>query len=255
MECPEHAFVDVVDFLQQVQRYPNFEWIYRGQADAAWPLMPKAGRPEYFDPTWEEERLSEPGIPLPLKDLGRFYAWRRRAVAYSGSIPQDDFECLALAQHYGLATRLLDWTTNPLVALYFAAETHQDTDGAVYCYLPWRSLKGEPYYLDAVRHVVHYAPRPFDQRVLVQDAVFTIHPQPSVPLTPDTLPPESESNAPECVDLVRFRVVARAKSIILRQLSDIGVNRKRLFPDLEGLSAFINWETRQQVEAKEKPVE
>jgi len=253
MECPEYTFVDVADFLRQVQRYPSIGWIYRGQADSGWPLIPKAGRPEYFDPTWEEKRRREP--ETPPKDLGRFNAWRKRAVAYSGFIPQNDFECLALAQHYGLATRLLDWTTNPLVALYFAAETHHHTDGAVYCYLSWHFVEVDRADLHEVPHVVQYAPRPFDQRVLVQDAVFTIHPQPNVPLTPDTPPPESERIAPEGVDLVRFRVIARAKSNTLRQLSDIGVNRKRLFPDLEGLSAFINWETRRQVEAKKKRVE
>jgi hypothetical protein len=91
--------------------------------------------------------------------------------------------------------------------------------------------------------------------MLVQDAVFTMHPQPNVPLTPGKPHPEITGFAPEDVDLVRFKVIAVAKPIILRQLSDVGVSRKRLFPDLEGLSAFINWETRRQVEGERKRVE
>jgi len=248
MKCPEHSFIDVPDFLQQVRRYPSIGWIYRGQADATWPLIAKAGRPEYFDPTWQEKWAQEPDIPP--QDLGKFNVWRDEAVAYSQSIPQSDFECLAYAQHYGLATRLLDWTRNPLVGLYFAAETHHESDGAVYCYLPWSCVDLRGADLENVPRVARYDPRPFDRRLLTQDAVFTIHPEPQVPLSPEKPPPEAERIAPDGVNLVRFTVLSEVKSIILRQLSDIGVSRKRLFPDLQGLSEFINWETKRHLKWK-----
>ncbi|MBW8182913.1 FRG domain-containing protein [Shewanella nanhaiensis] len=53
-------------------------------------------------------------------------------VIPSSEIPTCEFEWLFLAQHYSLPTRLLDWSTNPLVALYFAVEKDDATDGGIY---------------------------------------------------------------------------------------------------------------------------
>ena len=44
----------------------------------------------------------------------------------------DHFGWLFLAQHYGVPTRLLDWTENPLVAAYFAVLDHPDDDGCIW---------------------------------------------------------------------------------------------------------------------------
>lgn len=243
MEVSEKKILTVPQYLQLIENYPSFVWIYRGQADILWPLRPKAGRPEYF--LEENEERCNKGYPP--RDLGRFKDWREQAVAYTKSLPDNDLECLAYAQHYGLATRLLDWTKNPLVALYFAAESESSKDGAVYCYLSWRIIEAHKTQLNSINNIVLYLPRPFDRRILAQGGVFTFHPQPEIPLTPDKPHPDAAQIAPDGVDLVVFRVLADTKKILLRQLSDIGINRKTLFPDLEGLSHMINWETMRMV--------
>jgi hypothetical protein len=46
------------------------------------------------------------------------------------------------------------------------------------------------------------------------------------------------------MNLVCFTIEAKMKPILKRQLDELGVNRKSLFPDLEGLSEFVNWGTR-----------
>jgi hypothetical protein len=74
-------------------------WIFRGHADATWKLVPKAGRAPY----WSGE---------PKRDAHLFDKWKRQAVGYLSSRLPTDWDWLAVAQHHGLATRLLDWSTN-----------------------------------------------------------------------------------------------------------------------------------------------
>ncbi len=241
MEAVEHKFVTIPQFVEIAQRYSSeLGWIFRGQGDITWPLRPKAGRPEYYlaaNPTWKERGQTS-------ADLGRFGQWREEAVAFTQSLPKNQFECLAFAQHYGLATRLLDWTTNPLVALFFAVESHGMVDGGVFCHFPWWSVNREKASLESkLDRVSKLTPRPFDRRIVAQGAVFTYHIQPEVALQPRAPEKEAEIAVPGGVDLVQIRVLAKTKPMIQRQLSELGISRKTLFPDLEGLSDFVNWKT------------
>lgn len=96
---------------------------FRGQANSAWVLTPKIWRPQYSDANEAEMRLEFESVGHPLAPSGSKY---------------DKWHWYFLMQHYGAPTRLLDFTINPLVALYFAIRENGDQDAAVWVVDPWR---------------------------------------------------------------------------------------------------------------------
>lgn len=97
----------VADLARVLARggFPETRW-FRGQANADWALHPGLARK-----------------PATLKhEAALMKRFRQNATTLVPHRPADEWEWLFLAQHYGLPTRLLDWSENPLVALYFAAE-------------------------------------------------------------------------------------------------------------------------------------
>lgn len=213
-------------------------WKFRGESRADWALLPKAGRKEFFDPDWQERKPN-----APARDLGRFNAWRRSAVAITSALPENDFECLAVAQHHGLATRLLDWTLNPLVALFFAVNQHKDHDGAVYFLRLDKVIDTERNKIDEVEGVAWLIVRPMAQRILVQDGIFTFHSPPNLEVASEKLHDDLMGLTGHNASLQRAIIRKQDKAAIERQLSDFGFNHRRLFPDLDGLSRHVNWET------------
>ena len=240
MKPTEYNIASIPQFLELILHNPAVFWVYRGQGDVSWPLLPKAGRPEYFlaaTDFWEARGQFS-------SDLGRFGHWRENAIAFCQHLPENDFECLAFAQHYGLATRLLDWTENSLVALYFAVEEQSQTDGAVFCYFQSSIVDSEKATFERLKQVATYKPRPFDRRILAQGGVFSYHPNPKIALEAKPLTEQENKFDSSGLDLIVIRISWKIKPALKRMLNDIGISRKILFPDLDGLSNFVNWETR-----------
>ena len=227
---PRIITLEHLDMLHVVFRgyrsQEGFAFLFRGQADDAWDVLPKAGRKDFLLPD--------------NRDLGRFLAWSRQAVAYT-TLPSNDLEMLAIAQHHGLATRLLDWTMNPLVACFFACSECPKKDGAVYIVETPDQVVSEEHTLDNLKNltgVYAYLPKSVSPRLLNQKGVFTIHCDASQKIA------AKESRLTKGMpNLVILKIPAGLKFSIIKHIEDYGVDRSVLFPDLDGLSALVNQKT------------
>jgi hypothetical protein len=158
---------------------------------------------------------------------------------------------LFLMQHYGLPTRLLDWSASPLVALFFAVQDEKDHSkpGVIWALDPVMLNKNQhnlnsvlssdyPLVIEAAtdalnvpgtktyRKFLSVLPAQTDIRHLVQSTAFTIHGSP----TPIEELPGSDTY------LTKFEVPADAKSFLRNILSDFQISESTLFPDLENLA-------------------
>ncbi len=186
----------------------------------------------------------------------------RKYAHTEGSLADSIWDWLALAQHRGLPTRLLDWTYSPLVALHFACDTPADFDGdgAVWCVnfveankrLPSRLKRimtkegSETLTVDMLGafgslddfdrlsrrpFLVFMEPPAIDRRILNQFALFSLMSSPVA---------EMDEWMREHPTLCRRVIVpARLKWEIRDKLDQANINERILFPDLDGLSRWL----------------
>src|SRR5262245_17322956 len=99
------------DFLGS--HHPHIRGWFRGQSDSNWRLTPGVYRPGFNVKDENARLLKERHLTQDFRAMS--------AGLLAGN--KSESEIYFIQQNYRMPTRLLDWTTNPLAALYFAVET------------------------------------------------------------------------------------------------------------------------------------
>lgn len=218
---------------------PDRVYWFRGHSDIRWKLTPGALRHEAVE---KRQRA--------LALLGDF---RRLVVTKLPTPPPvSPIEWLGLAQHYGLQTRLLDWTENPAMALYFACMDRR-THGAILMLSPVELNRLAPRtpdrvldiatdhsllerYLDlgpvergdegtatVAVHPIHSSPR-----ILLQKGTFTLHGDRVFGLNTDQAP-----------SLTCLPILKNNKDNLANELAGLGVDEMSIFPEPEHLCSHL----------------
>lgn len=229
------------DILHSTIKGKSAFW-FRGNADLTDRLTPSALR-------FTSEGKRNDALNL-LSDFKRFGELKLRKVPTD----KEEFKWVQLAQHYGLPTRLLDWTKNAAIALYFACEREPEKDGAVFIINPV-DLNREAFPKDARIFDPHQDAKlirkylmlngsrdpkglktiainpPWNsERIMLQQGVFTLHGSRAFTLT--------DKQAPS---LVYLKILKEYKQLLLEELERVGINEMSIFPEAEHMCRYLKW--------------
>jgi len=239
----------------RISRYRS-DYVFRGLSSTSYDLKTSL------------MRLKSPYQSLEMNLLNSFRKYAHPSVIRD--LPGHSvWHWLALAQHHGLPTRLLDWTWSPFIAMHFATQDYAsfDRDGVIWCMHVWNAYKLLPDTLKKIldrehhnvfsvemledaapslrefdrlaeqpgperrEYVAFFEPPSFDDRIVNQYALFSVVSNPTVSL--DAL----RNQHPY---LFRKIVIpAELKAQVRDNLDQANITERMLFPGLDGLSRWL----------------
>lgn len=220
--------VSIQDLLEKLETKAPTAKMFRGQSKD-WPLLPSIGRYQNIVLWYSDWRFFHDHV------IDKFM---REARPHFAHYPQTDVEKWVEAQHHGVPTRLLDTSTNPLKALFFAVcNSKEDSDGVFWAfdYDMWRSDMDEPYRKYWENDIFPFLPAQYTPRLTAQEGAFISYPL-----------PENKSSMPtldkldhEHLRCIKFTIPYSSKAKIRRELHVLGCQYRLLFPDIDGVARGI----------------
>jgi len=229
-------------FLKLVTHPPYSHWAFRGEHDERWPLYSSLSR--YLrafavDPrAWEEQESRILRI------------FKRKAHQFLSKPPDadDDFQWLALMQHHGAPTRLIDFTWSPYVAAFFALERTRG-DSVVWAMNKARIDTGlarmDPrisgnfprYFLRGHHRFIWMGePHTMNSRLIAQSGTFAVPGVIDLPVE-QILGDQDQSNI-----LTKIVLANAVREVGMRELYRMNITHATLFPDLDGLARSLGYE-------------
>lgn len=224
-------FIKIIEKIKNLNLFMNRkeDLIFRGQV-ADYPLLPKIAR------------AGIAGGKLINLEMLAMDEFKRLSLPFLKGEFRDDWDSTALAQHHGLPTRFLDWTYSALTALWFCVCKDPEIKygkrnyGVVWVIKTNKSdfqLNDEGPLFVTDTYIIR--PRLVASRIQSQMSLFTCHPLPDRGKIVPMERCERYKNRMEKIIVPYNRFLD-----IRKKLMACGVNQFSIFPDLDGLSKYIN---------------